>query len=161
LYLKYLNLKHIMKTTRQYGEGADRALTMWVKLARAYAVFNKLTVKDIRRHGLTQPQFGAIECLHHLGPMTIGDLSRKMLVSGGNMTCVIDNLEKEGLVLRRQSEEDRRSVIVELTETGHRLIGRIFPDHAGIIEQVASVLTAKEQEELSRLLKKLGTGQGE
>lgn len=147
-----------MKTTRQYGEKTDRALTLWVKLARAYAVFNKLTVKDIRRHGLTQPQFGAIECLHHLGPMSIGELSRKMLVSGGNMTCVIDNLEKEGLVRRIQSDEDRRSVIVELTESGHKLITRIFPDHAVMIDQVASVLTAQEQEELSRLLKKLGTG---
>lgn len=134
---------------------------MWVKLARAYAVFNKLTVKDIRRHGLTQPQFGAIECLFHLGPMTIGDLSRKMLVSGGNMTCVIDNLEKEGLVRRVQREEDRRSVIVELTEAGRRLIARIFPEHAAVIEQVASVLSAAEQEELARLLKKLGTGLGE
>lgn len=147
-----------MKTTRKYGAKTDRALTLWVKLARAYSVFNKLTVKDIRRHGLTQPQFGAIECLHHLGPMSIGELSRKMLVSGGNMTCVIDNLEKEGLVRRIQSDEDRRSVIVELTEAGHRLITRIFPEHAVMIEQVASVLSPQEQDELSRLLKKLGSG---
>ncbi len=131
---------------------------MWVKLARAYAVLNRESVRDIRRHGLTLPQFGAMECLYHLGPMPIGDLSRKMLVSGGNMTCVIDNLEKEGLVLRIQSDEDRRSVIVELTETGRRLIARIFPEHAEVIEQSASVLTQQEQTELSRLLKKLGTG---
>lgn len=146
---------------RTYGTTEDRALAMWVKLARAYAVFNKLTVRDIRRHGLTQPQFGAIECLYHLGPMTIGDLSRKMLVSGGNMTCVVDNLEKEGLVRRIQREEDRRSVLVELTEAGHRLIARIFPEHAAVIAQVGSVLAPEEQEHLARLLKKLGTGIGE
>lgn len=151
-----------MKTERlTYGKEEDRALAMWVKLARAYAVFNKLTVKDIRRHGLTQPQFGAIECLFHLGPMTIGDLSRKMLVSGGNMTCVVDNLEKEGLVQRIQREEDRRSVMVELTESGRRLIARIFPEHATVIAQVASVLDTDEQGQLSRLLKKLGTGIGD
>ncbi|MBE0642513.1 MAG: MarR family transcriptional regulator [Bacteroidetes bacterium] len=147
-----------MSTKRTYGKRSDSALALWVKLARAYSVFNRESAHDIRRYGLTQPQFGALECLYHLGPMTIGDLSRKMLVSGGNMTCVIDNLEKEGHVRRVQSEVDRRSVTVELTPQGQELIGRIFPQHAALIENVASVLDANEQDELSRLLKKLGSG---
>ena len=145
-----------MKHPELYGTDAQRALDMWVKLARAYATFNKATVKDIRRYGLTQPQFGTIECLGHLGPMTIGELSRKMLVSGGNMTCVVDNLEKEGLVVRRHSETDRRSVIVALTLEGEELFARIFPLHARFITETAGVLTAEEQEELARLLRKLG-----
>ncbi len=145
-----------MKTTKQYGKHADAALGMWVKLARAYATFNRETVKDIRRYGLTQPQFGALECLGHLGAMTIGDLSRKMLVSGGNMTCVVDNLEKEGLVRREHSHEDRRAVIVALTEKGDTLFQEIFPEHAERITQLAAVLSEAEQAELSRLLKKLG-----
>jgi MarR family 2-MHQ and catechol resistance regulon transcriptional repressor len=147
-----------MRTANRYGTSEDRALDMWIKLARSYAVLNKESVRDIRRHGLTLPQFGAMECLYHLGTMPIGDLSRKMLVSGGNMTCVIDNLEKEGLVRRAQYDADRRSVIVDLTDTGRKLIARIFPEHAAVIEQAASVLTPQEQTELSRLLKKLGTG---
>lgn len=145
-----------MKTTKQYGDRADAALSMWVKLARAYATFNRETVKDIRRYGLTQPQFGALECLGHLGPMTIGELSRKMLVSGGNMTCVVDNLEKEGLVRRQHSDEDRRAVIVTLTEKGTALFQDIFPQHAEYIRQLATALSDDEQVELSRLLKKLG-----
>jgi MarR family 2-MHQ and catechol resistance regulon transcriptional repressor len=145
-----------VKTTKQYGKKADAALGMWVKLARAYATFNRETVKDIRRYGLTQPQFGALECLGHLGPMTIGDLSRKMLVSGGNMTCVVDNLEKEGLVRRQHSDEDRRAVIVTLTEKGDTLFRDIFPQHAAFIGQLATALSEQEQAELSRLLKKLG-----
>lgn len=146
-----------MRTTTKYGKDADRALGMWVKLARASATINKATVKDIRRYGLTQPQFAVVECLGHLGEMTIGELSRKMLVSGGNMTCVVDNLEKEGLVLRRHSDEDRRSILVDLTEKGKELFRRIFPQHAAFIVQLTSVLTAEEQEQLSRLLRKLGT----
>ncbi|MFZ1730605.1 MAG: MarR family transcriptional regulator [Bacteroidota bacterium] len=147
-----------MHAATNYGTKADRALGMWVKLARAYAVFNKVSTHDIRRHGLTQPQFGAIECLFHRGSMTIGELSRKMLVSGGNMTCVIDNLEKDGLVQRIHSGEDRRSVIVELTVKGREITDRIFPQHVRVIEDAASVLTEAEQSELARLLKKLGTG---
>ncbi|MBN1447829.1 MAG: MarR family transcriptional regulator [Bacteroidetes bacterium] len=147
-----------MRTTTKYGKEADRALGMWVKLARASATFNKATVRDIRRYGLTQPQFAVVECLGHLGGMPIGKLSRKMLVSGGNMTCVVDNLEKEGLVQRHHSESDRRSVIVDLTDRGRALFAEIFPQHAEYIVRLASVLTSDEQEELSRLLRKLGTG---
>ncbi|MCZ7555498.1 MAG: MarR family transcriptional regulator [Bacteroidia bacterium] len=146
-----------MHTTHKYGSKADKALNLWIKLARAYSVFNKASVHDIRGFGLTQPQFGALECLGHLGPMTIGELSRKMLVSGGNMTCVVDNLEKEGLVQRSTDMSDRRSVIVELTEKGIRTFEEIFPRHAEFVADVAAVLNEEEQEQLALLLKKLGT----
>ncbi|MBI5474654.1 MAG: hypothetical protein HY961_20135, partial [Ignavibacteriae bacterium] len=68
---------------RRYGKKNDRALTLWVKLARAFATFSKAADRDIERYGLTTAQFGALECLGHLGPMTIGALCRKQLVSGG------------------------------------------------------------------------------
>lgn len=147
-----------MPKKKSYGKEVDRGLDLWVKLARAYAVMSRVSGKNIRQHGLTLPQFGVLECLYHVGPMPIGDLSRKLLVSGGNMTCVVDNLEKEGLVRRVPYLEDARSVIVESTEAGDMLIKRIFPEHAGTIAIAASVLSPEEQQELSRLLKKLGTG---
>ena len=156
VYFECLTLKKDMKTTQRYGKTAALALEMWVKLARAYATFNHRTIQQIRVFGLTQPQFGAIECLGHLGPMSIGELSRKMLVSGGNMTCVIDNLEKESLVERVQSGKDRRSVTVRLTCKGEELFEKIFPLHAKHVETLASPLNADEQVQLSQLLKKLG-----
>jgi MarR family 2-MHQ and catechol resistance regulon transcriptional repressor len=145
-----------MKTTKRYGRKADVALSMWVKLARASATFGKLTEEHIRTFGLTEPQFGALECVGHLGPMTIGQLCKKQLVSGGNMTVVVDNLEKEGLVERVPSKEDRRSILVRLTDKGEKLFNEIFAQHAQRVAKLASVLTEDEQEELGRLLKKLG-----
>ena len=147
-----------MKTTRKYGKRIDTALSMWVKLARAFTTFNRLTAEDIRRYGLTQPQFGTLETLGHLGPMTIGELCRKQLVSGGNMTVVIDNLEKEGLVERAPSKQDRRATLVQLTKRGKRIFDDIFRQHADYVAREASVLTWKEQEDLGHLLKKLGKG---
>jgi MarR family transcriptional regulator, 2-MHQ and catechol-resistance regulon repressor len=157
MQLQIFKFKEIMHTSHKYGRKADKALNLWIKLARAYSVFNKASVHDIRRYGLTQPQFGALECLGHLGAMSIGELSRKMLVSGGNMTCVIDNLEKEGLVSRSADRNDRRTVIVELTEQGKQTFEHIFPLHAEFISVVADALDEQEQEQLSDLLKKLGT----
>ncbi len=145
-----------MKTTRRYGEKQDAALGMWVKLARAFSTFNKVTVDHIRSFGLTQAQFGALECLGHLGSMTIGELCRKQLVSGGNMTVIVDNLEKDGLVERLRTKEDRRVIMVQLTQAGKKRFLEIFPRHAECVSRAASVLSDGEMAELSRLLKKLG-----
>jgi MarR family transcriptional regulator, 2-MHQ and catechol-resistance regulon repressor len=101
-----------MQTTKRYGKKADLALGLWVKLARAFSSFQKHVVDDIRTYGLTLPQFGIVESLGHLGPLTLGELSRKQLSSCGNTTVVVDNLEEEGLVERRPSASDRRVIYV-------------------------------------------------
>lgn len=131
-------------------------MTLWVKLARAFAVFSKASEEDIARYGLTQAQFGVVECLGHLGPMTLGQLCRKKLVSSGNMTVVVDNLEKMGLVERVHSTEDRRAIVVQLTRRGKQMFRDIFPQHARHIASLVTSLSEREQDELGRLLKKLG-----
>lgn len=145
-----------MKTTEQYGRKADLALTMWVKLARASTTFGRLTGKDIEQHGLTQPQFGVLEMLGHLGPMTIGDVGKRMLVTGGCVTVILDNLEKEELIERIRSIEDRRVIKVQLTDKGQSTFKTVFGKHAHRVAELASVLSEDEQVQLSTLLRKLG-----
>ena len=87
-----------MKVTKKYGKKTDLALTTWVKLARAFSSFNKRSIESIRTFGLTQPQFAVIEIIGHLGPLKVGEICNKMLVSGGNMTLVLDNIEKLGFI---------------------------------------------------------------
>lgn len=145
-----------MKHRLSYGKPADRALALWVKLARASSTFGRLTQRHIHSFGLTEPQFAVIECLGHLGPLTLGDLSRKMLVSGGNITCVAGHLERDGLVERVRSPGDRRKTVARLTPKGRRLFAATFRKHAAYVGEIASVLDAREQEELSVLLRKLG-----
>jgi MarR family 2-MHQ and catechol resistance regulon transcriptional repressor len=145
-----------MKTTEQYGRKADLALTMWVKLARASTTFGRLTGKDIEQHGLTQPQFGVLEMLGHLGPLTIGDIGKRMLVTGGCVTVILDNLEKDGQVERLRSSEDRRVIKVQLTPKGDSTFKTVFRKHAERVAELSSVLSEEEQIQLSTLLKKLG-----
>jgi MarR family 2-MHQ and catechol resistance regulon transcriptional repressor len=145
-----------MKNTKKYGKQTDLALGMWVKLARAASTFGKLTSVNIKSFGLTEPQFSVLECLGHLGPLTSGELSKKMLVSGGNTTVVVDNLENAGLVERIHSKNDRRTIYVQLTDKGKKLFDEIFAQHAWYVSKIASVLTEQEQEKLALLLKKLG-----
>ena len=141
-----------------YGKKADQALALWVKLARAHGLMVKFSGRDISRYGLTQPQFAVIELLGHRGPMKISEIGVKMLVTGGNMTIVIDNLEKSGLVERARCLEDRRAIWIRLTEKGSSLFTETFPQHAEFVANALSVLTDKEIRELGMLLKKFGTG---
>jgi MarR family 2-MHQ and catechol resistance regulon transcriptional repressor len=97
-----------------------------------------------------------LEALMHLGPLCQRDLGRKILRSSGNMTLVVDNLEKRRLVQRERSPEDRRYYSVRLTAEGERLIRGIFPPHARAVTETMGALSRAEQEELGRLCRKLG-----
>ena len=146
-----------MKTTRKYGKKVDQALSLWVKLARAANTMSTLTVRDIATYGLTEAQFGVIEALGHLGPMKVGELCSKNLSSGGNMTVVVDNLVRDGLVERTQAPEDRRAYIVRLTDKGGKLFGDIFVRHATYVTDLLdSALSEEEIIQLAALLRKLG-----
>lgn len=145
-----------MEEKRKYGKKIDLALNTWVKLARAYTVFQHQTDENIRTYNLTPPQFAVIEALGHLGPLRVGVLCKKMLVTGGNMTLVLDNLEKQNLIDRTFSKEDRRAIVVQLTEEGKRIFDDSFAEHAQKITELLSVLSQDEQKQLGTLLKKLG-----
>lgn len=136
------------------------ALDALIKLSRALDSFNARLAAHGTLEDLTPSQFAVLEALYHLGPMCQGTISQKLLKSTGNMTLVIDNLEKHGQVRRVRSTEDRRMVMIELTAAGKEKIERIFPRHAAAVRQEMSVLTPAEQAEISRLARKLGLGEG-
>jgi len=147
--------------TRHKGTAREkRALNVFIKLLRAASAMILRTSGPIISAELTESQFGVLETLYHIGPMCQRELGEKILKSGGNMTMVIDNLEKRGLVERKRSEEDRRYITVSLTAGGRRLISAVYPEVAAKIVSETGVLTVAEQEELARLLKKLGVGAG-
>lgn len=145
-----------MQNKKSYGKETDLVLKTWVKLARASSLVHKKSMESIRSFGLTQPQFSVIETLGHLGPLKIGVICDKMLVSGGNMTLVLDNLEKNNLIERVPSKEDRRAILVKLTEKGEKLFNQIFIVHAENIRNSFKSLDEIELELLGALLKKLG-----
>jgi MarR family transcriptional regulator, 2-MHQ and catechol-resistance regulon repressor len=134
----------------------ETALKLWVVLARASAAVTKHMEADIARYDLTGTEFGILEALYHKGPMLLGEIQRKILVTSGGITYLVDRLVEKGLVRREQSEEDRRARYAVLTPAGHALIKRIFPAHAARIEQALSGLTTAEQREATQLLRRLG-----
>ena len=140
------------KASRYSGDRVERlALSTYLKLTRASETLWNRLAPGLQRHDLTPSQFGVLEALYHR------DLGERILRSSGNMTLVIDNLEKRGLVRRERSVDDRRFIQVHLTEEGARLIRRVFPAHADAITRQLAVLTPEEQRALGNLCRKLGT----
>lgn len=136
----------------------ERALSAFINFLRAADSVVARLDAQIEMGGLTHGQFAVLEALLHLGPLNQCDLARKLLRSGGNVTVVIDNLERRGLVCRERQKEDRRMVIVSLTRPGRRLIAGIFPAHAKAITAEMSRLSHHEQATLRNLCRKLGRG---
>jgi len=136
----------------------SRALRTYVKLMRAAESVTARTHRHLSSTGLTISQFAVLEALYQLGPLSQREIGKKILRSSGNITMVIDNLEKSELVRRKRSEADRRFFIVHLTDRGYHLINKIFPPHAAVIAEDLGALTAAEQDTLGRLCKKLGLG---
>jgi MarR family 2-MHQ and catechol resistance regulon transcriptional repressor len=116
---------------------------------------------QLETEGLTLGQFGILEALFHLGPLCQKTLGEKLLRTGGNVTLVVDNLEKHGWVRRERQRDDRRKVLIHLTQEGLNLISRVVPQHVKAIVNEMSRLEPSEQEDLRRLCRKLGKGADE
>lgn len=132
------------------------ALNAFIALMRASDSLNSRLYMTLKKSHLTISQFGALEALHHLGPMCQSTLGKKLLKSGGNITMVIDNLEKRGLVKRERDTNDRRFISVQLTDKGEDLIKKVFPIHVQNIVNEMSILTEEEQNRLVHYCKKIG-----
>jgi MarR family 2-MHQ and catechol resistance regulon transcriptional repressor len=147
-----------MPTHFEGSKKTVRALNAFINLMRASdSVAGRISLQ-LEAQGLTMGQFGVLEALLHLGPMCQHAIAQKLLRSGGNITLVVDNLEKHGWVRRERQKDDRRMIVIHLTQQGRRLIERVFPDHASAIEREFRNLGPREQERLRHLCRKLGRG---
>jgi MarR family 2-MHQ and catechol resistance regulon transcriptional repressor len=132
------------------------ALDSYIKLSRAAESVTQRINAHLNDVGLTTSQFGVLEALYHLGPLPVGQLGDKILKSSGNMTMVVDNLERRGLVSRSRRADDRRCIEVSLTAEGRALVAGILPRHVAGVRATMSTLSDDELAQLGVLCRKLG-----
>ncbi len=146
-----------MPTHYDGTETETRALDAYIKLMRSTVAVNARLFPVLQAEfGITPSQLGVLEALSHLGPMPHCALAAKLLVSASNLTTVIDNLERGGLVKRERDTADRRVSILALTPAGEERLASFFPAHVARLVEAMSVLDPDEQAELGRLCRKLG-----
>lgn len=100
--------------------------------------------KDVMTYQISLSEFMVIELLYHQGKQPIQMLAKKVLLTSGSMTYVINQLEKDEYILKIPCEKDQRITYVDLTEKGYQLMDQIFPQHEKKIENMFSVLTEEE-----------------
>lgn len=148
-----------MPTHYAGSDDERRALEAYIKLSRATEAVNNRVNDHLHQQGLTVSQFGVLEALYYRGPLPVGQLAEKILRSSANLTLVVDNLAKRGLVTRARRPDDRRAVEVTLTDEGRALIAGLMPGHVAGVVAAFTVLSPEEQMTLAALCRRLGLGQ--
>ncbi len=139
-------------------EERELALDVWFKLIKAFKIIHRKTQHELSLSGLTGPQFGVLMRLNIYGELCLNEISDKLNVTEGNITGIIDRLEREGYVYRERDKDDRRVIHIKLTPEGERIYNEAYPGHQRLIEELMSCLSEEEQKQLSYLLKKLRKG---
>jgi MarR family transcriptional regulator, 2-MHQ and catechol-resistance regulon repressor len=134
----------------------ERTLDVYANLVRATASLEALLSRQLEGLGLTMGQFRVLEALLHLGPMSHAALCRRLLCGHGNMSVLIANLERRGLIDRKARSANKHRKTPYLSPKGKKLIEEVFPFHARLVRAQMGALTNREQEALRRMCAKLG-----
>jgi DNA-binding MarR family transcriptional regulator len=153
--------KKFQEDNPHYDEAEDLHLSasVWLRLMKCYNIISRDLRKQVERDGLiTLPQFDVLVQLSRKEEgLSFVELSRKLLVTSGNLTGIIDRLERDSLVSREPDNSDRRVVRIRLTAKGTELVGRLVPDHVKQIGSVFARIPSKDLRQLRTLLGKLRT----
>jgi len=136
--------------------GDHRALRIWLRLLTCTQMIERVVRSRLReRFGTTLPRFDLMAQLErHPEGLKMNELSRLLMVTGGNVTAIVDQLEKEGLVERLDEPADRRAFRIHLTRTGERTFAEMAREHEEWVVGLLSGLSRREQDDLLRLLAK-------
>ena len=124
-------------------------------LNRCSQCVHKKELSVIKDSSLTASQFEVLEVLYDLGDLRICDIIEKILATGGNMTVVIENLAKDGLVRQCADPQDKRVKLIRITDKGKTLMDTLIPRYLDNIDSIFKELTESEKRLLRELLIKL------
>lgn len=144
---------------KSYGKRTDKSMQTWIQILRAFQKIRAKELKYINASGLSMNQFEVLEVLYHRGDLQVGAITKLIASTPGNVTVVVKNLVRDGLVQTLPSSEDSRVRMVSITESGRALIGGMFTQHAANLKSYFDVLSDEELVTLYDLLRKLQKAQ--
>jgi DNA-binding MarR family transcriptional regulator len=137
---------------------SKRRLKTWIRLLGVTRKVEGVLREHLRlQHGTTLPRFDVMAALYRRREgVTMSELSRMLLVSNGNATTVVDRLEADGIVVRRPSDADRRTVFVALTARGAEVFEAQAAPHEAEVNRLFGDLTEGDLDALTDILKRMG-----
>jgi DNA-binding MarR family transcriptional regulator len=133
------------------------SLRLWLRLLTcAHLIETHVRKALAAQFKTTLPRFDLMAQLERAPHgLQMGELSRRMLVTGGNVTGIVDQLERSGLLVRTVDPADRRAYLVKLTKEGRRLFGQMAAAHESWIVKLFSAMPKREQGALNESLSRL------
>jgi len=133
------------------------ALRIWLRLLTCTQLIERRVRSRLREEfATTLPRFDLMAQLErYRDGLKMNELSRLLMVTGGNVTAIVDQLEKEGLVERLDEPDDRRAFRIRLTRRGEKSFAEMAREHEEWVVELLSGLSRREQDELLKLLAKL------
>ena len=137
--------------------GDHSALRIWLRLLTCTQIIERRVRSGLREEfGTTLPRFDLMAQLErHREGLKMNELSRLLMVTGGNVTAIVDQLEREGLVERVDEPADGRSWLIRLTSSGEKSFAEMARAHEQWVVELLAGLSRKEHDELLKLLAKL------
>ncbi|PIQ11502.1 MAG: hypothetical protein COW71_00415 [Ignavibacteriales bacterium CG18_big_fil_WC_8_21_14_2_50_31_20] len=135
--------------------GSNLSLELWRELTNTFEYIDKSHAKRIAHLNLTNPQFSVLSSLYENGAMPLNHISKQLNVTGANITCVMDNLQKRNYAERIPSTNDRRIINAQLTKEGKNVVKKLTPIYLKSMEEETKNLTEDEKKTLVELLSKL------
>ena len=135
-----------------------RPTILWIRLNMTFQLIYHEIQKTLKKENLTLPQLDILVCLGRVKGLTLGEIGERLMVTGGNITGVMDRLEKSGFVYRDRDKEDRRIIRAKLTPKGVLIHKDILPIFQKKWKEIVGILDLEEQRHLNRLLKKFSHG---
>ena len=134
-----------------------RALRIWLRLLTCTQLIERRVRSRLReRFATTLPRFDLMSQLErHPEGLKMNELSRLLMVTGGNVTAIVDQLEKEGLVERVDEPADRRAFRIQLTRAGVKTFAEMARAHEEWVVELLAGMSRREQDDLLRLLAKV------
>jgi len=109
----------------------------------------------VKSSGLSTAQMHTIEIIGHSGSLRMKELAKKMGVTTGTLTVMVDRLEQQGLLRRQAHETDRRSYLIVLTDKGEKLFAEHHQFHLGLTKEFTALLSSEELKQFSSILEKI------
>ena len=137
--------------------GDHSALRIWLRLLTCTQLIERRVRSGLREEfATTLPRFDLMAQLErHRAGLKMNELSRLLMVTGGNITAIVDQLEKEGQVERLDDSADRRAFRIRLTRSGEKSFTEMARAHEQWVVELLAGLSRKEHDELLKLLAKL------
>jgi MarR family 2-MHQ and catechol resistance regulon transcriptional repressor len=129
---------------------------IWTRLAFTFNLIYQTVVEEFKKENITIPQFEIIACLNRKNGLTLSEIADRLLVTSGNITGIVDRLEREGIVFREREVKDRRVIRAKLTPKGAKIYKKIIPIYKKKVSEILQILTKDEMRSLQHFLKKIG-----